>query len=190
MHPVLRGRFSIGDVGTFVWGAVCQQGSHMMIPTTSGRVVVLTAFLAFLALFTSYSASIVALLQSPSHAIKTVEDLISSPLKMSIQEAGYNRYYYLENNDTLMTKVYEKKVKPQGAAGWIYNPYEGVDRIRNELFAYQVETKAAYKAIGQTFTESEKCTLSELQLVQLPMTTVTVERNFGYKELFRQRYEI
>lgn len=190
LHPVFRGRLSFYDVGTFVCGAVCQQGTYLEFPTVSARIIVLTTFLAFLAIFTSYSANIVALLQSPSHEIRTIQDLVHSPLKLSIQEAGYNRYLYLETNFSLVKKVYESKVKPQGDAGWIYNSFEGIERIRTEMLAFQVETKAAYKAIGRTFTESEKCSLSEIQLVELPMTTILLERNSPYKELYRQRYAI
>lgn len=187
IHPWLREQASIYDMGTFVWSAVCQQGTNLRFHTLSARIVVLTAFLAFLAIFTSYSANIVALLQSPSQAIKTINDLIASPLLMSIQEAGYNRYLFLETNNSLVKRVYAEKVKPQGDAGWIYDPFIGIERLRTELLAFSVETKAAYKAISRTFTESEKCSLSELRLVELPMTTMSVERNSPLKELFSQR---
>lgn len=187
MHPHIRGKLSIYDIGTFVWGAVCQQGTFHVIPTISARIVVLTTFLAFLALFTSYSANIVALLQSPSHSIKTLEDLIASPLKFCIQEGGYTRYYYLEANHTLLQRLYEKKVKPQGDKGWILDAYEGVERLQNEMFAFQVDTKTAYKAIAKTFTASEKCALSEVKSFDLPPFTFYIERNSPYKELYKQR---
>lgn len=175
------------DAATFVWGAVCQQGTHLFVPTASGRFVVLTAFLATLALFASYSANIVALLQSPGSLIKTVDDLMASPLSVSVQESGYNRFYYTKSNDTILRNLYNNKISPQGNAGWIYDTAAGVERIRTELFAYQVENKAAYKAISRTFSDHEKCSLSELHLLKLPMKTVTVERNFPYIELFKQR---
>lgn len=85
-------------------------------------------------------------------------------------------------------EVYAKKVQPQGEAGWIYDPFVGVERVRTELFAFQVDSPSAYKAISRTFTEAEKCSLSELQMIILPRTTILVERNSGYKELIRQRY--
>lgn len=187
IHPMLRAQMSVFDVVSFVWGAVCQQGTHLLIPTTSGRFIVLTTFLATLAIFTSYSASIVALLQSPSHLIKTIDDLLASPLKMSLQEAGYNRYNYLIENISILNKVYDAKVRPQGKDGWIYDPFVGVEKIRTELFAFQVESASAYKAVAQTYTESEKCSLSEIHLLRLAVTTVTVERNSPYKELIKRR---
>lgn len=186
-HPVLkRMSISAADVASFIWGAVCQQGTHLLIPTTSGRFVVVTTFLATLALFTSYSASIVALLQSPSNFITSIDDLIASPLKVAIHQSGYARYI-MRANYTGVSELYAKKVQPQGESGWIYDPFIGVERVRTELFAFQVDSPSAYKAISRTFTESEKCSLSELQMIILPRTTILVERNSGYKELIRQR---
>lgn len=187
LHPILKTMsISTFDIATLIWGAVCQQGTHLHIPTTSGRIVVLTAFFATLALFTSYSASIVALLQSPSNFITSIEDLIASPLKVGMHQAGYARFI-VRANYSGVSEVYAKKVQPQGENGWIYDPFVGVERVRTELFAFQVDSPSAYKAISRTFTESEKCSLSELQMIVLPRTTILVERNSGYKELMRQR---
>lgn len=69
----------------------------------------------------------------------------------------------------------------------IYDPFLGVEKIRTELFAFQVEAASAYKAVAQTYTESEKCSLSEIHVLRLAVTTVTVERNSPYKELVKRR---
>lgn len=187
LHPTPKYRLMTSDIITFVWGAVCQQSSFLIITTMSGRVIVLSTFLAMLAIFTSYSANIVALLQSPSHSIQTIEDLIQSPLKMGIQEAGYNRYYYVEENQTVLNRVYRKRIQPLGPSGWIYDTAKGVDDVRTKLFALQVESSTAYKIVARTFKESEKCSLSEIHLLRLPMTTVTVVKHSPYKELFKCR---
>lgn len=188
LHPILKA-MSIPrlDIVTFILGAVCQQGTHLRIPTTSGRIVVVTAFLATLAIFTSYSASIVALLQSPSAFIKSLDDLIASPLSVAMHEAGYARFI-VRSNFSGVSEVYAKKVQQLGNAGWIYDPFVGIERVRTELFAFQVDSPSAYKAISKTFTESEKCSIDELQMIILPRSTILVERNSGYKELVTQRY--
>lgn len=186
-HRSLRERMTALDICTLVWGAMCQQGTHLEIPTTSGRFIVMTSFLAGLAMFTSYSASIVAILQSPSHLIRDIDDLLASPLKMSLQEAGYNRYNYLHENLSLLNRIYDQKIRPQGNDGWVYDPFVGVEKIRTQLFAFQVESASAYKAIAETYTEDEKCGLSEIHALRLAITTVTVERNSPYKELFKRR---
>lgn len=186
-HPMLGHPLKPFDIITFVWGAICQQASPLVIPTTSGRFIVLTTFLAMLALFTSYSASIVALLQSPSHSITSIEDLVRSPLRMGLQEAGYNRYNYIVENVSVLNGVYKKRIEPLGADGWIYDTTKGVEQVRTQLFALQVEAPAAYKDIARTYTESEKCSLSEIHLLRLSVTTLSVERNSPYKEIFKRR---
>lgn len=57
VHPLQRNRFTVFDVISFVFGALTQQGGTIEMPTISGRLVVLTMFLANLALFTSYSGA-------------------------------------------------------------------------------------------------------------------------------------
>lgn len=106
---------------------------------------------------------------------------------MALQESGYNRYNYLIENISILNRVYDKKIRPMGEAGWIYDPFAGVEKIRTGLFAFQVESASAYKAVANTYTESEKCSLSEIHLLRLAVTTVTVERNSPYKELFKRR---
>lgn len=159
----------------------------MVVSTTSGRIVILTTFLSALAIFTSYSASIVALLQSPSQSINTINDLIASPLKLYVQDAGYTRFNLQKENVSILQKVYNEMVKPRGNSSWIYDENIGIERMRTELVAFLVESVSAYKAIAKTYMESEKCGLSEIQLIRLPMNTLSVERNSGYKELFKQR---
>lgn len=124
--------------------------------------------------------------QSPSTFIKSLDDLIASPLKVGMHEAGYARFI-VRANFSGVSEVYAKKVQPQGSAGWIYDPFVGIERVRTELFAFQVDSPSAYKAISKTFTESEKCSLSELQMIVLPRSTIIVERNSGFKELITQR---
>lgn len=180
-------RVSFLDVATFVWGAVCQQSTNLVAPMSSGKFIILTTFLTALALFTSYAASIVALLQSPSHSIRTVDDLLASPLGFVVQDAPFLRFYYMQSGDPVLSAVYEKKVRPAKEAGWIYDTNIGIENMRTQLMALQVEEKAAYKAIQRTFNDYEKCSLTEMQLLILPTSTITVAKNFPYKELYKTR---
>lgn len=184
IHPIVdRLSISIQEMASFILGAVCQQGTHLNLPTSSGRSIILVMCFATLALYTSYAASIVVLLQTPSNLIKTIDDLVASPLKIGIHISGYAKFN-IQANYSGVKDVYLKKV-PQGDAGWIYDPFIGVERVRTELFAFQVDSPSAYKAIRKTYTEAEKCSLSEIQWMILPTTTILVERNSGYKELIR-----
>lgn len=82
------------DSVTFVWGAMCQQGFYVSVMNFSSRIIVFSTFVATLFLFTSYSANIVALLQTPSEAIRTLSDLSKSPLEIGVQNTVYNRIYF------------------------------------------------------------------------------------------------
>jgi hypothetical protein len=47
------------------------------------------------------------------------------------------------------------------------NLTEGVEKIREGLFAFHMELGVGYKIIGQTFQEDEKCGLQEIQYLQV-----------------------
>lgn len=70
---------------------------------TLGRLVMLTVFLAFLFIYTAYSAYIVALLQSTSNKIRTLSDLLHSKLELGVEDMSYNKYYF-----TVITKYFFK----------------------------------------------------------------------------------
>lgn len=175
------------DIMVLIWGAACQQATHLVMSRTSGRIIVLTTFILALFVFISYSANILVLLQSPSHAIKTIDDLIASPLMLGVQDARYLHFYYETENKGLMKRVYETKLKPNGRNSWIYDTAWGVKKVRTQLFAFQLESAIAYKWISQTFTDDEKCSLTEMYTMRVPRLTATIVRNSPYKELFRQR---
>lgn len=67
-------------------------------------------------------------------------------------------------------------------------PYIGMERVRTQLYAFQVEEQAGYQIISDTFNEPEKCGLMELEPFQLPMASIPVKKGFSYRELFRQRW--
>lgn len=91
LHP------SIGDVFLLVFGATCQQGSSVAPRSTTARIIMVVVFIILMFLYTSYSANIVALLQSPSKKIKTLKDLYNSRLKLGVDDTVYNHYYFTVN---------------------------------------------------------------------------------------------
>lgn len=82
------------DCVVFVWGAMCQQGFYANLLNRSARAIIFTTFVSTLFLYTSFSANIVALLQSPSEAIQTLSDLTQSPLEIGVQDTVYNKIYF------------------------------------------------------------------------------------------------
>lgn len=82
------------DVLLMELGAICQQGSETEPKSGAGQITVIVVFLAFMFLYTSYSANIVALLQSTSDSIQTVDDLLNSRIKLGVEDKPYSYYYF------------------------------------------------------------------------------------------------
>lgn len=108
---------NVSDIAILVISAISQQGSstelkgrvllkcitrtrrivrlsNLNSTGTLGRAVMFILFLAFVFLYTSYSASIVALLQSSSDKIRTLSDLLNSKLELGSEDTPYNRHYF------------------------------------------------------------------------------------------------
>lgn len=171
----------------FVLGATCQQGYYLQTNSISGRIIIIFTFIASIALFTSYAANIVALLQSPSNAIKTIPDLINSPLRVVVQETVYNHVYYNETTDPAKIMLWNTKIKPNGLSAFESSVPIGVEKLKSGTYAFQVESHAAYQVISDTFNEHEKCGLKELPAFKLPRCTVPLRKNSRYREMIGQR---
>ncbi|XP_068082176.1 ionotropic receptor 75a [Anabrus simplex] len=174
------------DIVTFVLGAICQQGAYMTPTSISARITMFIISLASLFLFTSYSANIVALLQTPSNAIKTITDLVNSPIKLGLQDVIYNRVYLKESTDTETRHFYLQKVAPFGEKVF-HNVSVGMQGVRQGMYAFQVDRVQGYKEISDTYTEREKCGLKEIELFPLAPLTVATGKHSGLREMFAQR---
>jgi len=60
----------------------------------SSRIVTFMLLLASMSLYAAYTANIVSLLQSTADSIKTLPDLLNSPLNLGVQDIVYNRHYF------------------------------------------------------------------------------------------------
>lgn len=58
------------------------------------RLVMFSALVSSLFVFTAYSAKIVAILQTPSDAVQNIDDLTRSPMSLGVQETTYKRVYF------------------------------------------------------------------------------------------------
>uniref|UniRef100_A0A2S2NTB4 Glutamate receptor delta-1 subunit n=1 Tax=Schizaphis graminum TaxID=13262 RepID=A0A2S2NTB4_SCHGA len=174
------------DSVTIVHGAICQQGYTMNLNAGSIRVAIFVLFLTAVFLFTSYSASIVALLQSPSNSIKTINDLVESSMTFSAQITPYSRVYFDESDDPLLRKLYDKKMKSHEKDMYT-EASTGITRIRTEFHGFLIEVVSAYKLISQLWREEEKCGISEIQLFKLPILALAVVKRSGYKDILKQK---
>ncbi|CAB3224086.1 unnamed protein product [Arctia plantaginis] len=173
------------DIIILMFGAACQQGSPCELKGSLGRVVMLVLFLSLMFLYTSYSANIVALLQSSSSHIKTLDDLLHSRLKFGVHDTVFNRYYFSTTTEPTRKAIYEKKVAPPGTSLGFMTMDEGVIRMGKGLFAFHMETGVGYKFVGKYFSEGQKCGLQEIQYLQVIDPWLAVRKDSPYKEMFK-----
>nr|ULA45345.1 chemosensory ionotropic receptor IR75q.2 [Agrotis segetum] len=178
-------RANVVDVIILIFGAACQQGSPSELKGSLGRVVMLVLFLALMFLYTSYSANIVALLQSSSSHIKTLEDLLHSRIKFGVHDTVFNRYYFSTATEPVRKAIYEKKVAPPGTTPRFMTMDEGVKQMRKGLFAFHMETGVGYKFVGKYFNEGEKCGLREIQYLQVIDPWLAVRKDTPFREMFK-----
>uniref|UniRef100_A0A182MPZ1 Ionotropic glutamate receptor C-terminal domain-containing protein n=1 Tax=Anopheles culicifacies TaxID=139723 RepID=A0A182MPZ1_9DIPT len=170
----------------YIFGTMCQRANEVVPHFNGTRLLMFSLQLTSFFILTSYSASIVALLQSPSRAIVTVGDLVRSPLKAGVMDTSYGRVYYQETQDPDVQDLYRKKIKPHGDQAFI-EPTEGIARVKQEMYAYEAEVNAAYKVIKDTFAPEEVCKLQELEAIKLPPFGIPIVKGSKYRELIRQR---
>lgn len=58
----------------------------------AGRIMSFVIFSALMAVYTAYSANIMVLLQAPSSAITTLEQLANSDIKLAAHDVDYNHF--------------------------------------------------------------------------------------------------
>ncbi|XP_026326080.1 probable glutamate receptor [Hyposmocoma kahamanoa] len=189
MHPLqLDGTWA--DVLILIIGAILQQGCTLEPRYAAGRCATLLLFIALTILYAAYSANIVVLLRAPSSSIKTVQDLLDSPLKLGASDFPYNRYFFMKWNDPIRKAIYDKKIAPKGQKPNYLSMEEGIERIRQGLFAFHMEVYPGYRIIQETYQENEKCDLVEIDyLNEQPNPWLPGQKGSPFKELFKINFQ-
>ncbi|XP_049294901.1 ionotropic receptor 75a-like [Anopheles funestus] len=176
---------NLRDTLLMMYGASCQQGSSVLPRSCSARTITMLTFTVLMFLYASYSANIVALLQSPSTKIQTLEDLLASRLKFGVHDTVFNRHYFTHATEPTRKALYEQKIRrPYGPDAFIALE-QGIDRIRHGLYAFHVEQGVGYKVISETYQEDEKCGLQEIQYLQVIDPYYAIQKNSSYKEMVK-----
>ncbi|XP_050346318.1 ionotropic receptor 75a-like [Nymphalis io] len=186
-------RPNVIDVALFIFGAACQQGSTVELKGALGRMVLLLLFVTLTFLYTSYSANIVALLQSSSSQIRTLEDLLHSRVKFGVHDTVFNRHYFTYffttelqmETEPIRKAIYETKVAPPGTKPHFITMEKGVKEMKKGLFAFHMETGVGYKFVGKYFEEGEKCGLKEIQYLRVIDPWLAVRKDTQFIEMFK-----
>lgn len=138
-------------------------------------------------IFTSYTASIVALLQSTSKSIQSLSDLLNSNMELGVEETPYALHYFSTQKEPIRKKIYETKIAPPNEKPHFVNSTYGVSMVRKGFYAYHAVLQVAYKQIKQTFYEHEKCGLIEVTYLQDTYPMHAIPKDSPYKEIFKIR---
>ncbi|KAG7303592.1 hypothetical protein JYU34_012121 [Plutella xylostella] len=175
-------RLSQGFHDTFC--LVFQQGAMISPMAASSRQVLLIGLLSFMFLYTAYSANVVALLQSATNEINSVESILNSPLEIGADDMLYNKQVFVYETRPIHRELYLKKGVPRGDDFFI--PIEeGIRRVRKGLFAFHVQTTGAYDHIQKTFMENEKCNLGTVKFISYPYPHFGITKTSHIKEPVR-----
>ncbi|XP_034230226.1 uncharacterized protein LOC117639022 [Thrips palmi] len=139
-----------------------------------------------------YTSAIVSTLLKPiPRTIRSVQDLMSSPLTVGLEEFVYNRAVFQNSTDPLTSGMYKRKIlpawkdRPEGA---FFSAAEGVVRVRRGGFAFGSEASTLYPPIENTFSVEEKCSLSEVELAAGNGNAAPIPKESPFKELFSRGY--
>lgn len=166
-------------------GAVCQMGPQIEPKNNSSRLTTIFLYIALLFLYTSYTANIVALLQSTSNNINTLEDLLHSPLELGVDDITYNRVYFESVTEPVRREIYVKKIAPPKKESNFMNTTHGMSLMRKGMFAFNVEVGMAYKYMEQSFYEHEKCGLVEIRYIDVTYPWMAIQKHSQYKEILK-----
>ncbi|XP_044755166.1 glutamate receptor 1-like [Coccinella septempunctata] len=178
-------RPSVAEVVLLEISAITQQGSPVEPKSLSGRIATIIIFIAVIFLYTSYSASIVVLLQSTTDSIRTLEDLLNFRIKLGVEDIVYAHYYFKTAKEPTRRAIYEQKIAPKDQKPNFMSVQEGIKRVQNEFFAFHVELSTGYKVISDLFRENEKCGLQEITFVNLIEPWLPIQKNSNYKEIMK-----
>lgn len=81
-------------------------------------------------IYTSYTANIVALLQSTSNKINTLEDLLNSDMVMATDDTPFNRFWLPQAVGKTRQAIYDTKIAPPNEKPHWMNMSYGVSKMR------------------------------------------------------------
>ena len=103
LWELFASKVNISFYRTFASTFVAIMATHFSLPLSgstleargiSGRIISIMLYIAVICLYTSYSACIVALLQSTTDSIRDLEGLYKSGMGLGVLDNVYSHYYF------------------------------------------------------------------------------------------------
>ncbi|KAG5900001.1 hypothetical protein JTB14_009087 [Gonioctena quinquepunctata] len=166
-------------------GAFCQQGMTVTPFSYSGRIIIMSLLILSLMIYQFYSASLVShLLMKPKTRIKSVEDILTSNMKVGCEDILYNRDYFLYTTDRSSKELYYNKILSKKNTSNFLPPKEGLVMVKNGQYAFHVELATAYPIIQETFPDASICELREVQMYRTQPMHANYQKNSPFRDMF------
>ncbi|XP_035893110.1 ionotropic receptor 75a-like isoform X1 [Anopheles stephensi] len=171
-------------------GIVCQQGLHHRVTMlTSIKILLLIAMVSSMLLVQFYSTFIVGYqLIMPPKTINTLEKLMDSDIKMSVENLSYQYDFFHRTKSPEALRLYETKILPN-KYGFV-NLTFGMQLVKRGGYAFHCETSYGNALIIDTFTDREICELQQLQLYPQRPVHLPMVKGSPLRELFKVNLQL
>ena len=78
-----------------------------------------------------------------------------------------------------------QKIAPVGEKEHFTTVDEGIEKVRNNFFAFHVEEGVGYKIISETYQEHEKCGLAGIHFLQVSYPWLSIKKNSTFNEIIK-----
>lgn len=78
----------------------------------------------------SYTANIVALLQTTTERISTLEDVLNSDMEVAVQDTPFNKEFIPLITGDAQIRLYQTKIAPPGEDPKFVNLTYGIEKLR------------------------------------------------------------
>lgn len=143
-----------------------------------------------------YSATLTgSLLMKKPKYIKTIRNLIDSPLKIWLERQPYSMNLIEtavdpDARDLIDHRLLSDTRTPNDGTGihFLDDIYEGIRRVKMGGYAYHIETAPAYKVVVTTFNELEVCDLTEIEFIKPQYMYAAVQKNSPIRKIISYGY--
>lgn len=108
---------------------------------------------------------------------------------IGVQDTPYARFYFPRQTDPIRKQFYATRVAPPNGPDAYVNQTEGMEKLRQGMYAFHIETGPAYKHMAKTFMPNEKCGLVVIKFFGESDTYHAFQKRSPFKEMFKVRYD-
>ncbi|XP_044270076.1 ionotropic receptor 75a-like [Tribolium madens] len=182
----IKADYSWATAMLITYSIIVQQDSYLFPTGLAGRISFFVLQVLSILLYNYYTSSIISsLLSKPPEAFHTLDELGHSKLEIGIENLPYTITWFEIMNDSDVQYIYKNKVFPPNAKKMnIYEPEEGIAKVKQGGFAYHTQLDTGYPIIARTFNQEQICDITEIPMIPQVGAGIMLQKISQYKEVF------